>query len=391
MQTNSTPRNTPAREALREASSSGEASSFPPVLAKEQQLSAIGRVKEDQPHAAANLDALRALAVLLVLFDHVADTIAHKSTFSIHPYDWAVGRLGVLLFFVHTSLVLNLSMQRLRSSGWSLMQAFFIRRAFRLFPLSIVCVLAVVTLHVPAMPWEDYVWKGWGNLLSNLALTTNLTFSRPLLGPLWSLPIEAQMYVTLPFIFLALRFVNRRVVLILVIWMLALGCAVLQPRLSDRLNVIGFSPFFISGVVAFVLADRVKGTFSGLYWLPFLIFLLGVYLAIATALNDMYNVPLQAAFCLCVGLAIPRFQQSKQPLLNSVSHQIANYSYGIYLFHCIAIWFGCFVLAKESPLTQWLVAISTLSMATYACFHLIEKPAINYGARLSSRLSRNRR
>jgi len=56
-----------------------------------------------------SLDVLRASAVLMAILDH---------TMKIHRWalpfvtTWTIGRLGVLIFFVHTSLVLVSSIER---------------------------------------------------------------------------------------------------------------------------------------------------------------------------------------------------------------------------------------------------------------------------------------
>jgi peptidoglycan/LPS O-acetylase OafA/YrhL len=96
------------------------------------------------------------------------------------------------------------SMQRSGLSGLDLMKTFYIRRFFRIYPLSILTVLGAVALHLHA--------NGRGisfgprpqplELTSNLLLVQNLTYSDSIVGPLWSLPIEVQMYVLLPFFFL---------------------------------------------------------------------------------------------------------------------------------------------------------------------------------------------
>jgi len=57
-----------------------------------------------------NLDFLRAVAVLLVLADHPG---RHFQRFQFG----SLGLFGVLLFFVHTSLVLTYSMQRSHLAG----------------------------------------------------------------------------------------------------------------------------------------------------------------------------------------------------------------------------------------------------------------------------------
>jgi len=79
-----------------------------------------------------NLDFLRSVAVMSVFVAHLMDTALN---------DWSVGslgRFGVVVFFVHTSLVLMGSLHRLEKtakSDTSLVLAFWIRRFFRIYPL----------------------------------------------------------------------------------------------------------------------------------------------------------------------------------------------------------------------------------------------------------------
>src|SRR5688572_14236469 len=98
----------------------------------------------------ANLDALRALAVLLVLANHLIEACAallgQRSIPVAVSYD--VGRAGVLLFFVHTACVLFASLERMSGSGWTLARAFYFRRVFRIYPLAIVCVCAAVAFRI---------------------------------------------------------------------------------------------------------------------------------------------------------------------------------------------------------------------------------------------------
>src|ERR1700722_3087929 len=141
-----------------------------------------------------NLDFLRACAVLFVLVDHTLNSLGIHAIGG-SDMNW-LGRTGVLFFFVHTCCVLMMSLDRYQ--GDALFSAFYVRRAFRIYPLSIVAVLAaMMPPHALALrPWE------W---LSNLALIQNLTFGRDAFGNIWSLPLEVQMYLFLPFIFLLVR------------------------------------------------------------------------------------------------------------------------------------------------------------------------------------------
>ena len=93
----------------------------------------------DSLHESTNLDFLRSVAVLLVFFSHFFSLLLGKGEkwgFLFH-----LGQLGVLMFFVHTCLVLMWSLERSNFQGWRLFVSFYIRRAFRLYPLSVVCVL----------------------------------------------------------------------------------------------------------------------------------------------------------------------------------------------------------------------------------------------------------
>src|SRR5271165_4764326 len=156
--------------------------------------------KGDSP----NLDLLRTVAVLTVLADHLGATFGITQR---HPFCWALGRWGVLLFFVHTSLVLMMSMGRLGLSGLKLHLTFYIRRIFRIYPLSIAIVGIVLAAGIPPTSWPDDIspQRDLGTIVSNFLLCQNLTRKPDLLGPLWSLPLEIQMYLILPVLFIFVR------------------------------------------------------------------------------------------------------------------------------------------------------------------------------------------
>jgi peptidoglycan/LPS O-acetylase OafA/YrhL len=125
-----------------------------------------------------------------------------------------IGHWGVIIFFIHTSLVLMFSMERhqLRSDGESLFGSFFARRIFRIYPLSILVVLVIALLRLPVGHLRSgnfiVVNLSWAGLLSNLALVQDLTHSESITAVLWSLPYEMRMYLFLPFVFLLARWIR---------------------------------------------------------------------------------------------------------------------------------------------------------------------------------------
>ena len=167
--------------------------------------------------ASPNLDVLRSLAVLTVMIDHLVPTLVARG---LAVPAWLVeitahiGQAGVLAFFVHTSLVLMYSLGRMSShhQGLPLIGRFYVRRAFRIYPLAVACIALVLLFRVPAMTWRPTPAVTGPVIAANLLLVQNLWTRQSVLGPLWSLPYELQMYVALPVLFLvgAPRFERRR-------------------------------------------------------------------------------------------------------------------------------------------------------------------------------------
>jgi peptidoglycan/LPS O-acetylase OafA/YrhL len=327
------------------------------------------------PNESTNLDFLRAVAVLAVLATHVLATFRSDGTQYLSR--WELGRLGVLLFFVHTSFVLMQSLERLQLTGRAMWKSFAIRRVFRIYPLAITCVALVTVLRIPATPWREhgFHWFGWGHFLSNVALTQNLTYSPSLIGPLWSLPLELQMYAVLPLVFVL---VTRRksTAAVLCLWCLGVGLALVQPRVSGRLTVLQFAPCFLAGVVAYVLSARVERRLPGWLWPIAIISSAGFFLT----LPDPYRAWI---FCLSVGTLVPWFREISNPFIRRTSAMVAKYSYGIYLTHVMALWIGFRWLGALPFPAQALVAVAALVLLPFIGYHLIEEPFIQMGKRVA--------
>ena len=146
-----------------------------------------------------NLDFLRSSAVLLVVGFHLAKYFNwQRGGLQIADF----GLLGVMLFFVHTTLVLMFSLERQRANSSSpLFLPFMLRRCFRIYPLAIIAVTFVYIFRIPSdlqFGRFDLVHQTAGNLVANLLLIQNVTRQKANPGPLWSLPLELQMYLVLP-------------------------------------------------------------------------------------------------------------------------------------------------------------------------------------------------
>lgn len=336
----------------------------------------------------ANLNLLRAIAVLCVIISH---GIQLGGPFSKSSVD-NIGTAGVLLFFVHTSLVLQMSLER--QSGklgtdflWS---RFMVRRVFRIFPLSIVTVLVTVAF---ALPGTSFFYGSMAlvelspvDFVSNLLLTQNLTFSPSSPAPLWSLPYEIQMYCLLPALFLlAIRV--RRFAVMFSLWLLAVGLAVFYLTLGhnlrgiERLDVLLYAPCFIPGILAFYLLRSHRRSLPAALW--------PVVILAAVAIYNLFPKNVWGAtwvFCLLTGIAIPLFAEVKNPIVNRCSHLIAKYSYGIYLGHVACMWLAFVVLRDHSLLFKWAVFASTMTPLTYLLYTYIEEPMVKVGGLVANRI-----
>jgi len=315
-----------------------------------------------------NLDLLRAVAVLFVLFSHVFRTAYGQAT----PASYAMGQLGVMIFFVHTSLVLMQSLERQQVGGSALFKRFYIQRICRIYPLSITLVLAIYFL-------ADQQWT-YFELFTNLALVQNLTYTRLMSDPLWSLPLEVQMYFMLPFLFVFFR--HRPVKWLLLFWLVSLPIGMLPKLFMPRLEVFAYVPCFLGGVVAWRLQGRER--LPAWLWPLALAIASLAYILFAETRANYYS---RWAVCMALGLTIPWVQQLATPLLNQASKTIAKYSYGIYLFHypMLALCFD--VLTGLHPALQWSLFWALMVVLPYAGYHLIEHPMIKVGTAWRERKS----
>ena len=269
-----------------------------------------------------------------------------------------------------------LSLERTKHDGVALFCDFYLRRFFRIYPFSAFCVTVAMILAVsPELGNPIRHWT-WSEYFSNITLTTNLTYTDNMVGGLWTLPLEVQMYVTLPFLFIFSK--TRSIFFVILLWATFIPLAILQIHTSGRLNVIGYIPCFMAGIIAWRLSLSVKRVFSGKLW-PFAFLATWPLFFFATHENDMY---FRWLFCIGLGLVIPWFSEIHFRPLNVAAHFVAKYSYGIYLSHIAIIQWS---LQLSAPLAVKIIVLAVLStLIPITVFYLIERPMIIIGGTLAN-------
>ena len=162
------------------------------------------------------MDGLRAIAISLVFLFHVrgaSDKFALTFFGGVDAtFISAFGQMGVLLFFVLSGFLLFIPYARAIVYDQPRLPAiltFYRRRARRILPAYLVAVVIISVLIKPDWLWLKRIW----HVISHLTFT--YTFSPDTLhsmnGVFWSLGIEVQFYILMPFLALAMLWLGRRI------------------------------------------------------------------------------------------------------------------------------------------------------------------------------------
>jgi peptidoglycan/LPS O-acetylase OafA/YrhL len=332
-----------------------------------------------------NLDLLRSLAISFVVGSHL---LLDKSLVNPGGYDTHIlGTLGVMIFFVHTCLVLMLSLDRQANiSGTSpTTLSFLVVRAFRIYPLSIAAVVLLSLIE----RMHSGTGPSLSTFLSNIFLIQNLTGSANITPVLWSLPYEFQMYFFLPVLYMWARYSGKYSSSgIAVLWCASVALVLAFWRLGLNFDLIKFFPCFLPGVLAFCQRRQPR------HYSPWVLFAYVGAAAIAyPALvgHGANATVLSWLICLVLGILIPRCGEIKSHLLRTAGSVIARYSYGIYLVHDPLRHFAFHYLKGLSAFSAWAIFIIGVAGLSYFAYHFIEKPCIDLGRTVVNRLNFNRR
>jgi len=165
----------------------------------------------------SGLDALRALAVALVLADHY---LVLEHLFGTHLQ---LGALGVMIFFVLSGfLITSILLREHDATGSISLREFYRRRAFRIFPAFYCCWLLTTVVDLAV---HEFHWQG--------ALTSffyMMDYGRAFHGAepaylhmwiSWSLAIEEKFYLLWPLLLILL--LRKRSTMVRTVLLIILG------------------------------------------------------------------------------------------------------------------------------------------------------------------------
>jgi peptidoglycan/LPS O-acetylase OafA/YrhL len=328
------------------------------------------------------LDALRAIAVLLVLVWHTSDTAARGAPLGL----WGVDLFFVLSGFLITGILVDAADG---TDSWgTVIRSFYARRFLRIFPLFYFALVVGALLAVPGVRvgfwWYAaylanfyFIFHGWAGYAAHL----------------WSLAVEEQFYVFAPFVLL----VTPRRLLPRVMYA-AIGLAVAY-RVGaglagwSRRGVIlpPIASWDCLGIGALLAITRRSGTLDWLRWtlpvgLPLLA--LDVVLTVARqggnasrALFDLQFAIEGTAVALVgvwfVARAADGFGGLTGRFLTSAPLvYLGSISYGIYVYHHFLLYPAARwnVAGRVGELGYTLVIAAASILVAAASWHLFERP-----------------
>jgi peptidoglycan/LPS O-acetylase OafA/YrhL len=347
------------------------------------------------------LDGWRAIAILLVMFEHCGGALfepggrfPNATWFSISQH----GVFGVDLFFGISGLLIcgRLLDENERTGGISL-RSFYVRRVFRIIPpafayLATIAVLAMVgIIYVTPREW-----------LSSLFFSRNYILIPPnagwYTGHFWSLAVEEHFYLIWPAALIALGASRARrftpwLAIAVAMWRVVdyvyfhgqIWPGVLSNLIYERTDT-RFDALLWGCWVALIARDP---AFSAAYTKPRSGLVIGVLLFALIGLIAL-NPPLQTGVegflvpAILIGTVLNPGLLLSRILETSAMRWIGRISYSLY------IWQQLFLGTIRRPLPLGILQEFPLNIvAVFVCaatsYYLLERPLVRIGHSLSAR------
>jgi peptidoglycan/LPS O-acetylase OafA/YrhL len=347
-----------------------------------------------------NLDALRGIAILMVLGRHagMAITLAHASN-AFTSYGERIGWAGVDLFFVLSGfLISGLLFSDYHQRQQICLVRFYIRRGLKIWPSFYALIAAGLIVNAVM----------WGHHFTTKGLWPELFFMQDyfpgIWGITWSIAVEEHFYLTLPLLLLFLiRSHPARPFAALPLISAAIAVFSLACRVAAGWNQdgISFNPYLcvfpthlrMDGLMFGVLVCYLKRFRPGVF--QWIVRWWGGWMVIAAALALLSIFPLESrqmhtwgftVLYLAAGFLVAKAVANEGPrpvrVMSSLLARIGFYSYSIYLWHMFFLWkvFPHFHI-KSPKGTYWCTIIGAILFGI-AASKAIEIPVLRFRDRV---------
>ncbi|MDO6460656.1 acyltransferase [Granulosicoccaceae sp. 1_MG-2023] len=331
------------------------------------------------------IDGLRALAVLAVLFYHVDPQLVPG------------GFVGVDIFFVISGYLITRNILASLDAGTFSFRQFYIRRFRRLYPALLVTVSVSMVFAVLIFA-PEHLARFAREVVAALFSVSNIFFwsesgyfdldgaFKPLLHT-WSLSVEEQFYLFWPALLLLISGLSGRYRFVCVA-----GLGLLSLLAAEYVNGIGMQslafymlPFriveFVLGAGLVFLPRIVQSARSSLTMLALLAMLLPVFLY-----NGQTPFPGLSALLPCAGAALliaaGSTAVSRVLLENPLALFLGKISYSVYLVHWPLVVFRQYLDPQPVDAASAVLLVFVSLLLGYLSWFLVEQPLRQGGAGL---------
>lgn len=341
------------------------------------------------------LDALRGIAIALVVFHHVGFHFPSAPRGWLGDFLGGIGWAGVDLFFAISGYLITTIL--LRSSGKGSLRQFYIKRFFRIVPLYMIALFLFAVAAVITGNDREVLDRLWINVLFLTA------WFIPFLGEngvpytiTWSVSVEEFAYL----LFGAFSLTGVRGFRACLCWVVAGALAVRVTSIAfyafEPITLYYFAPGRVdaiaAGGLAAIAAPWLVRRLTLRPWIPFLAWLLVVGVMVMLKRENpvvaTLGYTLLAFSSAWVVLAVATLPRRERSRATQWLAKLGLVSYFVYLFHGFVIG----ALNRFLPeawslnLTAWGLVAATLLLSYVPArlsWHLLEKPLILLGRRIA--------
>lgn len=354
------------------------------------------------------IDALRGLAILMVLIHHSAQQgiVQMPHVLSVLL---SLGTRGVQLFFIASAFTLFRSYQNRNGMEQSPLQNFYIRRFFRIAPLYYLGILYYIIRISFDLPYwlgnQPYVSKS--NIISNVFFVHGFSpyWINSLVPGGWSIAVEMLFYALFPFLFTKIKSIHSAFIFLNITLLFKLVFQeyftyfpfISEPYLWREFLFYYFPcqlPIFALGIILFFLIED-SSTIKLVS--PKVIFLFMILLVsqVGSTFDFLYfNHLVFGVFFVIFGVVLSKGKLSF--ICNPILKYIGKISFSMYIIHFIVIsWLAKFHLMDFCQhyflnfSLRFLLILSVSVFISTLTYHLIEIPFQNLGKKIISKRELN--
>ena len=359
------------------------------------------------------LDVLRFVAFMFVFITHRNDLSPIDSVKHSWLYSFSlIGVYGVPIFFLLSAYLITELLQRERErTGTIHVRSFYVRRILRIWPLYFLIFygLVLLNLYVPGVGANSPAkWAAFSLFAGNWYITLKGWIEYPV-NPMWSLSVEEQFYIAIPFI----AMLGRRALIAFNLVVIAISYGVIiyyaehvTPGFSGQwTNSFVQFQFFAAGMLTALflrgrvpqlhMSARIAGVaLATASWLiAFTVFKIKADDPRSTVTQCLVGWPLVLAGATLFLLSL---LGTPSRFLPRALVYLGRISYGLYLIH-IFFFYMVFVVwrpwltrvAESAGLSAWqdviapIIAFTCTAALASLSYHWFERPFLHLKRRFS--------